>query len=331
MESQKIKNLLDHKDEDSPKYQTKKWYIINDRNNGQYGEGEQNEPPIKIDTEVVRPFLCDYAVAYILVTGSITVVGGNDNTKPAFKNCHPFIKSAVHLNDKHVETADNLDLIINMYNLIEYSDNFLDSTASLYHFKRQEPLPNNADLTINDSSSFKYKSNLLENAIAEGNNAVWKNAQNIVPLKYVSSFFRSLELPLINTKLYIELNYTNNSVISDAAGDSTFKITKIELYVPVVTLKIEDKNKLNQLLDSELKRIVNWNEYKSKTETVTQAYNDNSFKRILLDTATPGVNRLFIMGFNDNDSLDAGGDEPNNNNDYRVERNSHRKYFFTKS
>ena len=69
MKSQKIKSLLDYKDEDYPKYQTKKWYIINDRNNGNYGEAILNYSPIKIDTEVVKPVLCDYADAYILVTG----------------------------------------------------------------------------------------------------------------------------------------------------------------------------------------------------------------------------------------------------------------------
>ena len=149
MESQKIKNLLNHKDETYSKYQTKKWYIINDQNNGQYGEGDINDNTIKIDTEVIKPFLCDYADAYILVTGDITVVGGDINTKVAFKNCHPFIKCKIHLNDMHVEGSDNLYLIMNLYNLIEYSGNYEDSTASLYHFKRQEQLPNNADLTGN--------------------------------------------------------------------------------------------------------------------------------------------------------------------------------------
>ena len=133
-------------------------------------------------------------------------------------------------------------VIMNMYNLIEYSDNYEDSTASLYQFKRQEPLANNANLT-NVSTSLDYRSKLLGDGVAENNNAVWKNAKIIVPLKYVSSFFRSLELPLINTKLYIELNYTKNSVISNEAGNSTFRITKTELYVPVVTLKTEDNNK----------------------------------------------------------------------------------------
>ena len=79
-----------------------------------------------------------------------------------------------------------------MYHLIEYSDSYPDSTASLYQFKRQEPLANNADLTVDDPSSFKYKSDLLGNAPAEDGNAVWKNAQIMVPLKYISSFSRSL-------------------------------------------------------------------------------------------------------------------------------------------
>ena len=74
------------------------------------------------------------------------------------------------------------------------------------------------------------------------------------------------------------------------------------MYVPVVTLKIEDNNKLNQLLDTEFERTVYWNKYKSKIETVTQTHNDNNFKRTLLDTSIPGVNRLFVMGFNDNDN-----------------------------
>ena len=263
MESNKIKNLLDHKDETYPKYQTKRWYIINDRNNGYYYLGNNDDKPIKIDTEVVKPYLCDYADAYILFTGDITIVGGAANTNVAFKNCHPFTKSEIHLNDEHVDDSYNLDITMKMYNLIEYSDNYSDSTASLYNFKRQEPLANNANLTVAGSSSFKYKSELLGPAPnTEINNAcarvmkqseanpIWKNAQIIVPLKHISSFFRSLEIPLINTKLYIQVNYTTYSVLStvDAADSTTFETTKAELYVPVVTLSTKDNNKLNELL-----------------------------------------------------------------------------------
>ena len=209
MESQKIKNLLDHKDDDDlfPKYQTKTWYIINDGNNGQYPESDNiDNNTIKSDTEVVKPFLYDYFDAYILVTGDIRCVGGNSNTKYAFKNCNPFVKSIIPLNDVKIENSDNLDIIMNMYNLIEYSDNYSDSTGSLYQFKRQEPSTNNDPLAVDTSSSFKYKFDLLGNTAEESADKIINNTKIIVPLKYISSFFKSLEMPLINTKLFIQLN-----------------------------------------------------------------------------------------------------------------------------
>ena len=233
------------------------------------------------------------------------------------------------MNDEHVEESHNLDIIMNMYNLIKYSDNYSACAASLYHYKRQEQNyaanGNVNNVAANVSTSFEYKFGLLGNATAEDGNAVWKNAQIIVPLKYVSSFFSSSELPSINTKLYTQLNYTKYFIMSDNAEPSTFKITKTELYVPVVTLKIEDNNKLNKLLDSQFKRTVYWNQYKSKTEDVTQAHNDNNHKRTLLDIAVPGINRLFVMGFNDNvvnPNANPIVDEAN-----RVKRDGHRKYF----
>ena len=211
MESQKIKDLLDHKENTYPKYQTKRCYIINDRNNGLYGDGNINYDPIKSDAEIAKPFLYHYADAYIFINGDITVAGGAGDTKVAFKNCHPFTKCKIHLNDEHVEDSDNLDIIMNMYNLIEYSDNYEDSTASSYQFKRQEPLVGNADLT-DGSTSFDYKSkllgnpsNLVNNVLPANTNPEWKNAKIIVTLKYVSPFFRSLELPLIETKFSIKL------------------------------------------------------------------------------------------------------------------------------
>ena len=123
---------------------------------------------------------------------------------------------------------------MNKYNLIECSDNYSDSTASLYQFKRQEQSydPDNSkditNLTNANSTSFKYKSGLIgttETQIAANSNPniplahrLWRNVQIIVPLKYVSSFFRSLEMHLINTELYIQLNYTKYSVISSGGG-----------------------------------------------------------------------------------------------------------------
>ena len=82
MVSQKIIKLLDHKDDNDPKFQIKKWYIINDQN----GEGDSNDSTIKCSTEILKPFICDYCDAYILVTGNIIVNAGDNNTKAAFKN-----------------------------------------------------------------------------------------------------------------------------------------------------------------------------------------------------------------------------------------------------
>ena len=123
MEAQKIVNLLEESDDDVLKFQTRKWYILNDQNNGQHGKGEENDSTIKFNTDVIKPNLCEYSDAYILVTANITVVNGNDNTSVCFKNCSPFIRCVTHLNDEHVETSENFDLTMNLYNLIEYSDN----------------------------------------------------------------------------------------------------------------------------------------------------------------------------------------------------------------
>ena len=122
MELQKIINLLDHKDEDDPRFETKKWYIVNDNNNGSYGEGNDVQSIVKFNTEITKSFLCDYSDAYILVTRDITVEAANNDTRVAIKNCHPFTKAFFKLNDEQVDAADNLDLAMNLYNMLEYSD-----------------------------------------------------------------------------------------------------------------------------------------------------------------------------------------------------------------
>ena len=90
--------------------------------------------------------------------GNITAPGGNADTKVAFKNCAPFRRCATHINYEHVETAEDLDIIMPMYNLLEYSDNYADSSASLWQFEKDEQNMNNgnpANVTTADSSSFK--------------------------------------------------------------------------------------------------------------------------------------------------------------------------------
>ena len=164
MESQKIINILDYKDEDDPRFETRKWYIVNDHNNGNYSHGDDDVLSIvQFDTEIVRPFLCDYSDAYISVTGNIKVQNGNDATRVAIKNCHPFSRSTFKLNNEQVDTADNLYLTMNLYNVLEYSDKYADTTGSLFQYKRPEPRDNNCNVVNLGTalSSFKYQSGLL--------------------------------------------------------------------------------------------------------------------------------------------------------------------------
>ena len=102
------------------------------------------------------------------MTGNIKVVGVATNTDVTFKNCAPFTRCVTHINDEHVETGENLDIIMAMYNLLEYSDNYAYSSGSLYQFKRDESPMNHASNTLNvaldNSASFKYKAILLGNA-----------------------------------------------------------------------------------------------------------------------------------------------------------------------
>ena len=100
-----------------------------------------------------------------MVDGAIRGTGGNNNTRLVLENCAPFTKCNLEINDEHVDTAENLDIVMPMYNLIEYSDNYQDSSATLYQYKRNEPPEDDAvaNLTANNSSSFKYKISLLDN------------------------------------------------------------------------------------------------------------------------------------------------------------------------
>ena len=160
-----IANLLGNTDNEYLKFGTRKWYDIKDQNNTDYGDGDENGTTIKFETKVIKSYLCDYSDAYILVIGDITVTGGDANTKVAFKNCVPFTKCVTHINDKHVDNADNLDIVMPMYNLIEYSDNYSDTSGRLWQFKRDEQNMNNgnpANVTTADSSSFKYKSSFFK-------------------------------------------------------------------------------------------------------------------------------------------------------------------------
>ena len=298
MENQNIINLLDKIDTDSKHFATKKWYIINDENNTNYGvnkdTGANNPNTIKYDSRVLKPNLCDYAEAYILVDGTIRGTGGNDNTRLALKNCAPFTKCNLELNDEHVDTAENLHITMPMYNLIEYSDNYQDTSATLYQYKRDEPPEANAinDLTTDTSSSFEYKADLLGNPVLDGNIAK-RSVKVVVPLKYLSNFFRSLEMPLINCKIKLNLTWKKECVLSTDNGNAVFIINDTKMHVAVVTLSKGDNKDFIEQQNKGFQRFIYWNEYKAKE--INENADANVFKYINLDPCFQGVNRLFVM------------------------------------
>ena len=301
MENQKIINLLDKIDTDSKHFATKKWYIINDENNTNYGvnkdTGANNPDTIKYDTRVLKPNLCDFAEAYILIDGTIRAAAANPNTRLALKNCAPFTKCNLEINDEHVDTAQSLDITMPMYNLIEYSDNYQDSSATLYQHKRDEPPEANAinDLTTDTWSSFKYKVSLLGNPVLVGN-ITKRSVKVVVPLKYLSNFFRSLEMPLINCKIKLNLTWKKECVLSNQDGATVFIINDTKLYVPVVTLPKEDNKDFIKQQNKGFQRSIYWNEY--KTREINENADANVFKYINLDPSFQGVNRLFVMAYN---------------------------------
>ena len=303
MENQKIINLLNKDDIDSQLFATKKWYIINDENNTNYGvnkdTGKNNPDTIKYNTRVLKPNLCDYAEAYILVDGTIRAANAVNATRLALKKCAPFTKCNLEINYEHVDTAENLDIVIPMYNLIEYSDNCQDSSATLYQYKRDEPPDNNVNLTADNSTSFKYKVNLLGNIdVANPDNArVGRlNVKIVVPLKYLSNFFRSLEMPLINCKIKLNLTWKKECMLSTGAGETVFIINDTKLYILVVTLSKEDNKDFIEQQNKGFQRYIYWNKY--KTKEINEDADANVFKYINLDPSFQGVNGLFVMAYN---------------------------------
>ena len=180
--------------------------------------------------------VCDYSDAFILITRNITVAA-NNNTDVAFKNCAPFSTCTTKINDIFVDEANHIYIAMPMYNLIEYSDNYSDTSGSLWQFKRDEVPDNNADLIVNDSQSFKYKAVLLGKTANhdDGKRSV-KDVEVVFPLKYLSNFWRSLEMLLINCKIHLELNWIENCIFFNVGDSAKFKITDAKLHVPTVTL-----------------------------------------------------------------------------------------------
>ena len=200
--------------------------------------------------------LCDYGDAYILVKGYITVnntaaaaadTANNTNKKVIFKNCAPFTNCISKINNTQIDNAEYIDIVMPMYNLIEYSNNYSKTSGSLWQYCKNVPAVDDNDAIVdfngaNATDSFNFKTKITGQTADNNNNgniAVRVDVEIMVPLKYLSNFWKTLEMPLINYEVELILDWSANCVIiyiNVANQVPTFAITKTNLYVPIVTL-----------------------------------------------------------------------------------------------
>ena len=257
MEYQKISNLLNDESNQPPKSRTRNWVEINDKARGTYSPNKQ----IKFKTSMLRSSLCDYSDAYILVKGNITVnntasvgaAANNSNKKVIFKNCAPFTNCISKINNTQIDNTEYIDIVMPMYNLIEYSNNYSKTSGSLWQYCKEIPAVNNDGNIVNfnganATDSFIFKTKMVGQTAAnndDGNIAGRVNIEIMVPLKDLSNFWITLEMPLINCDIELILDWSANYVIvyTHVANQvPTFIIAETNPYVPVVTLSTQDND-----------------------------------------------------------------------------------------
>ena len=180
MEYQKIINLLDDSSNKTSKFRTKNWVEINDESRGTYNDDKQ----VKFKTTMLKSSLCDYSDAYMLVKGKITITGVGDDAAArqaderdkgvAFKNCAPFTSCKSNINNVEIDYCHDIDIVMPMYNLIEYSDNYAKTSGSLWQHYRAD-----SNVNLTDSKSFKSKIKITGKTLNNGNE---KDVEIMVPL-----------------------------------------------------------------------------------------------------------------------------------------------------
>ena len=239
-----------------------------------------------------------------------------------FKNNAPFISCVSKINGVKFDNAEDLDVVMPMYYLLEYSKNYKKTTGSLWNYYRDEPNSstdnNNIILSILNSESFDYKSNFMENDVTH-NNLTKNDVKLVVLLKHLSNFWKSLNIPLISCEVELILTWFKNCVVIDKLTrearygvnsnvyeidnpeNATFKITDTKLFVPVVTVSKENDIKLLEQIKSGFKRTIKWNKYRS--QMTIQPKNNNL--NYLIDPRFMNVNRLFVLSFPRNNNTDS--------------------------
>ena len=145
------------------------------------------------------------------MTGNITAIPNNAATQVVFKSCAPFEKCITEINETFIDETDLINIIMLMYNLIEYSDNYSDTSGSLWH--KRDKITNNGNVSNDNTPSFKYNANPIGNT---ENNGTKNGVKIAVPLKYLSNFCRSLEMPVINCKVELSLKWYETCLLTTA-------------------------------------------------------------------------------------------------------------------
>ena len=258
MEYDKINNLLrvvdtsvkhvlseDNESEQLSKYITREYVRVNSLSNT-YNENKS----ISFQTPMLRSNLCDYSDAYILVNGTITVTAaeGANNIREKkipliLKNNAPFVSCITRINGELIEDADDLDIVMPMYNLLEYSKNYRKTIGSLYNYYRDELSDDAEDnnfrnIKVVNSNSFEYTNKIFGNTYNidatipnpdpvtaaanprvanpnyDANKEGTKTIELAIPLKYLGNFWRALNIPLISCEVSLELKWNKNCVIT---------------------------------------------------------------------------------------------------------------------
>ena len=339
MEYDKVNNLLlseDSESEQLSKFVTREYVRFNSLSNT-YNENKS----IRFKTPMLRSNLCDNSDAYILVKGTIMVTapgvnnGANNirdkrNRPLLLKNNAPFVSCITRINGALIEDADDLDIVMSMYNLLESSKNCRKAIGSLYNYYRDE-LSDDADdnnfdnIKVVNSNTFKYKNKIIgntydvdaripnpdgagqiDNPIYNVNKNGTQEVELAIPLKYLGNFWKALNIPLISCEVSLELKWDKNCIITsleqrdigggnrdNAPTGATLAINDCKLYVPAVALSKDDEIKLLTNLKSGFKREIIWNKYRS--QMTTEAINNDL--NILIDPTFTNVNRLFVLAY----------------------------------
>ena len=321
MEYDKINNLLGSQSEKLSKFVTREYVRVNSLSNA----CNENKS-IGFKTPMLRSDLCDYADAYILVNGKIIVTGNNprdrQNKPLILKNNAPFVSCITKINGELIEDAEDLDIVMPMCNLLEYSKNYRKTIGSFYNYHRDELNDNDNDPSfvntkVVNSSAFIYKNKIVGNTYnvdstitapinANPNFSGRRIVKLAIPLKYLGNYWRALNMPFISCEVSLELKWNKRCVITSQQRNinldggnanlptgATIDIDDCKLHIQVVTLSKDDEIKLLTNLKAGFKREIKWNKYRSQMSTEAIKNNLN----VLTNPTFTNVNRLFVLPY----------------------------------